>query len=214
MNLLIVRHAESTANREERWQGLTDYRLSRTGRLQANRLRSRLERERYRPTHIYSSPLSRALDTAQIVASNWDRPIEAWEELTEFNVGVIAGLTRAEVEEKFPEAAKSIAANHVFDRVEGAETHNATSDRAQCVVDRLICEHDNSDRVMVFTHGGVLAHIIRRLLGTDRLRGVSIRNTAIFEFSIDVSRWHLEDRVRNNQGLWRIVQFNDAHHLD
>ena len=168
MNLIIVRHAESTANQEERWQGLTDYRLSRTGRWQANRLRSRLERERYSPTHIYSSPLSRVLDTAQIVASNWDRPVEAWEELTEVNVGVIAGLTRAEVEEKFPEAVKSIAANHDFDQVEGAETHNATSHRAQYVVDRLICEHDNSDRVMVFTHGGGLAHIIRRLLGTDR----------------------------------------------
>ena len=214
MNLMIVRHAESTANQDERWQGRADFQLSRTGRWQANRLRSRLEGERYRPTRIYTSPLTRAQDTALIVASNWDRPIEAWEELTEINVGVIAGLTRAEVEERFPDVATSLAATRDLDQVEGAETHNATSNRAQYVVDRLICKHDNSDRVMVFTHGGILAHIIKQLLGTDRLWGIGIRNTAIFEFSIDVGRWDLEDRVRNNQSLWRIVQFNDARHLD
>ena len=58
MNLRIVRHAESTANSEERWQGRADFPLSRAGVWQVEHLRARLEREDYTPTRIYSSPLS------------------------------------------------------------------------------------------------------------------------------------------------------------
>ena len=214
MNLMIVRHAESTANSEDRWQGRADFRLSKVGRWQADRLRLRLERERYRPTHIYTSPLSRASETARIVASNWDRPIKAWDELTEIDVGVIAGLTPAEVEEQFPEVARSLAASRDFGLVDGAETHNDRTVRAQRLVDRLIREHYNKDRVLLFTHGGILVHIIERLLGTDRLWGLGVHNTAVFDFSIDVDNWHLEGQIRANINLWRINRFNDARHLD
>ena len=132
----------------------------------------------------------------------------------EIDVGVITGLTNAEVEEQFPEIAGSLAATRDYGLVEGGETHNERTVRAQHIVGRLIREHDNSDCVLVFTHGGIMAHIIERLLGTDRLWGIGIRNTAIIEFSIDVDNWHLEGQVRANINLWRIALFNDACHLD
>ena len=214
MNLMIVRHAESTANSEDRWQGRADFRLSEAGRKQADRLRLRLEREGYRPTRVYTSPLSRALETARIAASNWDRPIEQWDELAEIDVGVVAGLSPAEVEEQFPEVAGILASTHNFDLVEGAETLKDSTARAQRLVDRLMGEHNDEDRVLAFTHGGIMAHIIERLLGTDRLWGLGSRNTAIFEFSIDVNSWFLEDQTRANRNLWRINRFNDVRHLD
>ena len=163
---------------------------------------------------IYTSPLSRALETVRTIASPWDLAAEEWEELTEINVGVVAGLTQAEVEEQFPGVAKRLAATRDFGLIEGAEAYNETTVRAQCVVTKIIREHDNTDRVMLVTHGSMLVHIVERLLGTDRLWGIGIRNTAIFEFSIDVGSWHLEDQSRINQSLWRIVRFNDASHLD
>ena len=214
MNLILIRHAESTANSEGRWQGRADFPLSDAGRLQAGLLGSRLEREEYSPTHIYTSPLSRVHETARIASSNWDLPIQAWDDLMEHDVGAFSGLTWAELEERFPETLREFNETRNLDIVEGAETHDEITARAHRVVDRLIAEHDNTDRVLVFSHGGILTHVIARLLGTDRLWFLSIRNTAIFEFSIDVDSWHIDGRTRTNVNLWRISRFNDAGHLD
>ena len=182
--------------------------------MQAGRLRSRLEGEEYSPTRIYTSPLSRVHETARIASSNWDLPIEAWDDLMEHDVGAFSGLTWAEIEERFPEAIRDFKTNRNLDIVEGAETHDEITVRAHRVVDRLISEHDNSDRVLVFSHGGILTHVIARLLGTGRLWFLGIRNTAVFEFSIDVDSWHMDGRTRTNVNLWRISRFNDAGHLD
>ena len=214
MNLKLIRHDESTANSENRWQGRVDYPLSEAGRLQAYRLQSRLQRENYTLTRIYSSPLSRALGTARIASSNWARPVELWDDLIEIDVGVISGLTDSEVEEQFPEFGLEFTASRDLDLVYGAETHVERTLRAQHVVDRLIREHDNTDMVLLFSHGGILAHIIARLLGTNRLWNLGARNTAVFEFSIDVDRWNMNGRTRANLNLWRINAFNDGCHLD
>ena len=214
MNLMLIRHAESTANSEGRWQGRADFPLSEAGRSQAGRLRSRLEREDYSPTRIYSSPLSRVLETAQIASSIWDLPIESWDDLMEHDVGAFSGFTWEELEERFPETLREFRETLDFDLIEGAETHDEIMARAQRVVDRLISEHNNSDQVLVFSHGGILMHVIAQLLGTDRQWSLSIRNTAIFEFSIDVDRWYIDSRTRPNFNSWRIIRFNDAGHLD
>ena len=214
MNLRLVRHAESTANSEGRWQGRADFPLSQTGVWQAECLQSRLEREGYTPTRIYSSPLSRALETARTVASSWDRHVESWDDLVESDVGVFTGLTHAEIQERFPNVARKFAGTRDLDLIDGAETHVERTARAQRVVDRLIHDHGNADRVLVFTHGGIMTHIVAQLLGAERLWFLDIRNTAIFEFLIDVERWHEDGQARTNMNLWRIVRFNDASHLD
>ena len=174
----------------------------------------RLEREEYSPTHIYTSPLSRVLETAQIASSNWELPIEPWDDLMEHDVGAFSGLTWAEIEERYPEEIRDFKVNRSLDVVEGAEKHDEIMARAQRVVGRLISEHDNADRVLVFSHGGILTHVIAKLLGTDRLWSLSVRNTAVFEFVIDVDKWHMDGRTRTNMDLWSIIRFNDARHLD
>ena len=213
MNLILIRHAESTANSEGRWQGRADFPLSDTGRSQAGRLLARLEREEYTPTHIYSSPLSRVLETAQIASSRWDLPIEEWDDLMEHDVGVFSGLTWSELEERFPDTIRRFKETLNFDIIEGAETLCEMRARALRVVDELVSGHGNEDRVLLFSHGGILTQVIARLLGTDRLWSVSIRNTAIFEFSIDVEKWHMDGNSRTNMALWSILRFNDAAHL-
>ena len=75
-------------------------------------------------------------------------------------------------------------------------------------------EHGNIDRVLLFSHGGIMTHIIGRVLGADRLWSIGMPNTAIFEFAIDVDSWHERGRSRVNPGLWRINRFGDASHLD
>ena len=214
MKLRIVRHAESTGNARGRWQGRDDTLLTELGRKQAAKLRERFTSEGYQPSHIYSSPLSRTLETAQIASSAWDIPIVQMDDLMETDIGVFAGKTWQDIEEQMPEIAREFALNRNLDLVDGAETYTQRSDRAQRVVDLLTGEHTDDDSVLVFTHGGIISHIFAQLVGTDRMWGLGVRNTAMFEFTIAVERWQLDGLDRVNSDLRRINLFNDASHLD
>ena len=214
MNIRLIRHAESTGNVENRWVGRVDVPLSEAGRGQAVRLRSSLEQERYVPTHLYASPLSRAFETARIVAANWDCPVEPWGDLVELEVGEFSNMTAEEIEKAFPALAREFAETRNFDIIEGAETHAECMARAHQVVDRLANDHKNTDRVMLFSHGGILRHVISRLLGTDQVWALDIDNTSIFEFTVDVDDWHTDPKCRTNVKLWRIDRFNDVRHLE
>ncbi len=214
MNIRLIRHAESTGNAENRWAGRVDVPLSDVGRWQAAQLRAGLEQEGYVPTHVYASPLSRAFETARIVAANWDCEVEPWGDLVELRVGVFSDMTYAEVEEAFPEVVREFVKTHNFDIIEGAETHAECVARAQRVVDRLVSDHNDSDLVMLFSHGGILRHIISRLLGTDQVWALEIHNASIFEFTVDVGNWGQTPKTRTNVELWRIDRFNDARHLE
>ena len=214
MKLRIVRHAESTGNAGGRWQGRDDTLLTELGRKQAAKLRERFTSEGYQPSHIYASPLSRTLETAQIASSAWDIPIVQVDDLMETDIGVFAGKTWQDIEEQMPEVAREFAVSRNLDLVDGAETYAQRSDRAQRVVDLLTGEHADDDSVLVFTHGGIISHIFAQLVGTDRMWGLGVRNTAMFEFTIAVERWQLDGLDRVNSDLRRINLFNDASHLD
>ena len=214
MKLRIVRHAESTGNAQSRWQGRRDFPLTDVGRKQAARLRDRFAVEGYRPSHIYSSPLSRTFETAQIASSAWDLPIVQVDDLMETDVGVFSGLSWEEVEEQMPDVAREFAVSRNLDAVEGAETFAQRSDRARRVVDLVIDGHADDDSVLVFSHGGIISHIFAQLIETDRLWGLGVRNTAVFEFTIAVDQWRLDGHNRTNTNLRRINLFNDATHLD
>ena len=213
MKLRIVRHAESTGNAHGRWQGRDDTLLTELGRKQAAKLRERFTSEGYQPSHIYSSPLSRTLETAQIASSAWDIPIVQVDDLMETDIGVFAGKTWQDIEEQMPEVAREFTVSRNLDLVDGAETYTQRSDRAQRVVDLLTGEHTDDDSVLVFTHGGIISHIFAQLVGTDRMWGLGVRNTAMFEFTIAVERWQLDGLDRVNSDLRRINLFNDASHL-
>lgn len=79
---------------------------------------------------------------------------------------------------------------------------------------RLVDDHRNNDDVLVVTHGGILQHILGVLMGTSRTWGVHVRNTAVFEFEIDLVSWGLDGDHRLNTSHARIARFNDASHLD
>ena len=214
MNLRIVRHAESTGNAQGRWQGRNDTQLTDLGREQAAKLRERFTAESYQPSHIYSSPLSRTFETAQIASGAWGIPIVQVDDLMETDVGVFTARTWQEIEEQMPEVAREFAVSRNLDIVDGAETYAQRMDRAQRVIDLLTGKHTDDDSVLVFSHGGIINHIFAQLVGTQRMWGLGVRNTAVFEFTIAVDRWQLDGHDRFNSNLRRINLFNDASHLD
>ncbi len=145
----MARHGETDWNRESRFQGHADTQLNESGREQAQELADRLARERI--TVVYASPLARALETAEIVAGRLGLDVETVEGLREVDVGSWSGLTRAEIEERFPEGFRRwIEFDHGWD---GGESYEELGVRVLAALRKLAARHPE-ERVLVVSHGG------------------------------------------------------------
>ncbi|MFZ1880653.1 MAG: histidine phosphatase family protein [Gaiellaceae bacterium] len=140
--ILLARHGETDWNREGRWQGWADPPLNETGRLQARALAEQLRELPF--DAVYSSDLRRAFETAEIVASPHHLPVVADAGLREIDVGSWSGLTRAELEERFPNG----------DRPDG-ETRDQHAARVLAAVERIARAHAH-ERILLVTHGGTM----------------------------------------------------------
>ena len=96
----MVRHGETDWNRENRFQGHADPPLNKRGRSQAQALAGELDGERF--DAVYSSPLCRASETAAILVAARAVEVQLSDALREVDVGSWSGLTRTEVEERYP----------------------------------------------------------------------------------------------------------------
>lgn len=213
MRLIFVRHAESLANLEGRYQGRGDYNLSDCGRQQAEQLSRRFALEQLSPTRIYSSPLRRAMETAEIVCRNWTLAIEPWHDLIEYDVGAFTGLTWPDIVTRYPAMAEAFQVTRDWDCVDQVELVSQRNDRGARVVETIIGRHMEQDVVLCFSHGGILQHVISALLGADRAWGIPVRNTGVFDFNLNKETWSSQDRNRFNTKHCSILAFNDASHV-
>ncbi|MFM2430363.1 MAG: hypothetical protein RLZZ511_1576 [Cyanobacteriota bacterium] len=216
LQILLIRHAQSTGNVERRMQGHGDYPLSDRGRWQGERLADRLRAENWMPTAIYSSPLRRAQETTAILMQAFPAlslPIQSAPELAEYRNGILQGLTWAEARQQYPELCDRLETELDWLPVPGAETLLEARDRVDRFLQRLFATHQNGDRLWLISHSWIMQQLVSALLGSDRAWGFAVANTALFEFRIDQSRWQNQGENRLNTDLWRIVRFNDAAHL-
>ena len=156
--LLLVRHGETDWNAERRWQGHADVPLNERGREQARALAERLAGESI--DAIYSSDLSRARDTADIVGARLDVPVAVDPDLREIDVGAVEGLTAEESE--------------AFDGWQG-EPHEAHSQRVLAAINRIAARHP-AERILVVTHGGSMRRVHEHL----GLEGGPFENCAVW----------------------------------
>lgn len=163
--LFLMRHARSRMNAERRVQGWLDSPLDGVGREQAHALGRRLRREEL--DALYSSPLKRALETAQIVAEMLDLPLIEDERLKERGVGAIAGLNSQEIEERFPEWVESWRERPGAVPPPGGECHEALWGRVEEAFTDILARHPDG-AVGVVTHGGVLNVYLTHLVGVKR----------------------------------------------
>jgi broad specificity phosphatase PhoE len=148
--LLLVRHAETDWNRDKRFQGHADPPLNARGREQAHALADSLAADP--PTAIYASDLARAAETAAIVGARLEVPVVQEVGLREIDVGSWQGLTREEIDRRFP--------NGEWD----GETYEAHRERVLEAVDRIAARHPG-ERVLVVAHGGTMRRVQEVVLG-------------------------------------------------
>ncbi len=181
--ILLARHGETDWNRESRFQGHADPPLNRTGSAQAVDLSVALMAEEL--AAVYSSPLRRALETAEVVAASHGLEPVPVDDLREVDVGSWSGLTRAEVEERFPaQFARWLDFGQGW---EDGETYEQMGRRAVDALLRLAAAHDGG-RVLAVTHGGPIRAAFAFADGTThaeaRRRGPRIGNTFVAELAV------------------------------
>jgi probable phosphoglycerate mutase len=155
--LLLVRHGESTWNAAGRWQGWADPPLSDLGRAQAEAAAPAAA-----PVDaVVSSDLQRARETASIMASvlELEGDVHVEPDLRERDVGDFTGLTRAEIEERWPGVLAQGNASIARDRRFG-ESVEALAERVDAALRRLATAYAGQ-RVVVVTHGGVVRNLER-----------------------------------------------------
>lgn len=151
--LLLVRHGQSEWNASRRWQGWADPLLSPEGEAQARAAAARLAGEAL--DAVVASDLRRAAQTAEIVAGILRLgPVEQYRELRERDVGDWSGLTREEIEERWPGAIEAWRAGEL-DRPANGEPDVAFLDRVVAGLERVALDHRGRN-VLVVTHGGVI----------------------------------------------------------
>ena len=171
--LLLVRHGQSTANAKGIWQGQMEFPLSERGRAQASLAGHGLSRQPFEG--LYSSPLSRAFETAEIIRdrTGFAGEVVPVEGLSERNGGILEGHTWAEQEQRNPELAKKFLAIPEEERwaLVGAETDEEVIARFEEALSSIRALHPGGSRIVVVSHGGVMRAFLRERFGTGVLPG-------------------------------------------
>jgi alpha-ribazole phosphatase len=169
--LLLVRHGTTTLHQEDRFWGSTDIPLSNTGIRQAEKLCKRLAKEKI--SAVYTSPLSRARTTAEIIASGHHLNAITCDELRECNFGYIEGLTFEEIKRLHPALAEELI-NWKTVAFPGGESLDELNGRLLSFLKRLE-EHKPKETVLIVAHGGPLRLIVCNLLGIGYKHWLHIR---------------------------------------
>lgn len=162
--LLLIRHGATERTAENRFSGAVGVELSEEGRAQVGRLAQRLAHEPI--AAVYASPLSRAVETARILARPHDLPVLERDGLREIDHGRWEGLTRQEVEARFDGEYAAWDADPFTFAPEGGETGLAVLARALPVVRTIVSSHPERS-VIVVAHKATLRLLISSLLGFD-----------------------------------------------
>jgi len=161
--VILVRHGETDWNVEQVFRGRIDIELNETGIKQAELLAEYLSDLKIEA--IYSSPLKRALNTAEIIAGYHQLSVEIASGLTDFNFGEWQGLAHQEVKDKYRSLYAEWTENPHRVKIPSGESLNDVRNRARGVVDAVISKYEGT--VALVSHRVVNKVLICALLGLD-----------------------------------------------
>ena len=169
MELILVRHGESEGNAEGRLQGQRDYPLTTLGQRQVEATAKRLALKRV--TAVYSSPIKRALATAEAIVWPHTLSVRSVSEIQEYDFGDLSGLTWPQIKEQAPEVAKEIrSASLEYPSYPGEEGREAFRKRVCNGLMGIVAKHKGDERVVAVTHAGPIAAFAQHVLGRTYLR--------------------------------------------
>jgi broad specificity phosphatase PhoE len=196
----FVRHGETAWNAEERLCGSTDVPLSDVGRRQAHLLGLR-----FQPIWVealYSSPLGRALETAQLIGEAIGREPVVDPRLAELNYGAWEGRLFEEIKRTSPAIYGAWDADPANVAPPEGETGVHLIERVTPFMADLAQRH-RSGNVVVVCHKTVCRLLACHIMGTplsEYRRRITMDNAAVNIFE-------------TREGKWGVVALNDTSHL-
>jgi broad specificity phosphatase PhoE len=198
--LYLARHGATLATEEGRFSGSQGVDLSDEGRHQAALLGERVRGEGI--TAVYSSPLSRAAETAAIICDICGLDRATRDGLREISHGHWEGLTRKEVEEQFSGEYASWEEDPFTYAPQGGESGVTVLARVLPTIRDIVTAHAGQ-RVLVVSHKATIRLLLSSLLGIDA-RGYRDR---LDQAPACLNVLDFKDSVRA-----RLMLFNDTSH--
>ena len=197
MLVYLIRHGQTQYNIDGRVQGWLDVPLNDQGREQARRLALRLSAEPI--DMVFTSPLSRAVDTARALTAHSNLRMVVDDRLREYNMGDWTGKTGDEI----AAGSAELGLDDPLIPIPGGESAMDMRNRVSAFVKELAQRHSTIfSRVVVVSHGGTLGAVIGSMLAMPVLR----RHPFTFgNGSITEVVWHSNG--------WRMQTLNDRQHM-
>ncbi len=201
-NIILARHGETEWNVAEIFRGRTDIGLNETGIRQAELLAEYLSGLKIQA--IYSSPIKRALMTAETIARHHRLKVEVTPGLIDIDYGEWQGLSHQAVKHKYARIYREWQNSPHEAAIPGGESLLAVRERATGVINEVITRHDGN--IILVSHRVVNKVLICALLGLDNSHFWNIRldTAAITNFAYENGRFILTEH--NNTAYLKPIQ--------
>jgi phosphoserine phosphatase len=199
--ILLIRHGQTEWNRVERFRGRVDVPLNDTGLRQAEATGRRVA-DMARPVALYSSPLSRAVKTAEAIGKHVNLTVEIHPGLVDINYGDWHTLTPDEVRSQWPEMLETWYNQPHLAYIPGGESLGEIRVRAMRTVNDLASRHTGQTIILV-SHTVINRIILMCVMGIENERFWRIKQEpcAINVFEVEAREYTL-------------VLLNDTCHLN
>lgn len=200
--ILLLRHGQTAWNLgagEERFRGRTDLPLDAKGLSQAQAIATGLRNEPF--SAFYASPLQRAKQTVEPLATQRSLPIEAHESLLDIDYGQLQGLTHSEAKQRYPELYAAWRTTPSQVRFPSGEGLTDVQARLLTLLNEMRSRHPGESVILV-GHQIVNKVMACTLLGLDLDR--------IWQIHQDTAGLNVFQEI---EGTWQILTLNDTCHL-
>ena len=199
MKLYIIRHGQTDWNIAKKIQGRQDIPLNERGRYQAGCLKKAMEN---RPvTAVFTSPQIRAMETAKAVALSSGSAVIPVKDLMEINYGSWEGKTEEELLQEDRALYEAWWSHPAETAPPGGESISQVNERCQKAWKEI--EPQLIGDAAIVAHGGLLAHFMEQLLGSESVAASTVAHNA----SITTIEYEPETES------FTLVEFDDYRHL-
>jgi broad specificity phosphatase PhoE len=197
--VILIRHGETTWNREEVFRGRADVALSERGHEQGRLVAEALREEQIEA--VYSSPLSRALETARPLAEACKLKVVADDRLTDMSFGEWERRPRTEVEQADPARYQTWLTEPQAFRAPGGESLAEVLERAWPALGEIAARHREGCAAVV-SHRVVCKLLLCAALGAGE--------AAFWRLRVDTASISMLNATGDH---WVVTSINNTHHL-
>ena len=198
--ILLVRHGECRGNREGLFRGRTDFPLNQNGFMQAEDLAREINR--YHPDVLLTSPLTRAVQTAQAISKLCQVKVQEQPELNNIQLGPWEGRYKKEIATLFPLEWQKWIKQPENLNIPGMETLSQVKNRVKYLLDRCVSEFFGQT-ILFVSHRAVLKPLIAACLG--------MTHSYFWRIHLDTASYTILHYKKTNGYI--LVQLNQNRHL-